>query len=304
MDLIRAEGLSRRFGAVEALSGLTVSVGKGECMGLLGHNGAGKTTAIKLLLGLIKPTGGRAEVLGRPAGDPAVRGRVGYSPETPHFYPFLTARETLHFFRKLSGLAPSAVDVEGILADVGLCDHANARVGSFSKGQVQRLAVAQALVGDPEILFLDEPSSGLDPAGRVEMRSLIGGLKRRGKTILLNTHILADVEQVADRVMILKQGRLAELYDQRATADSVGVLARVDSVTDSVLDDLRAMGLHLSYHEGRLALAGLTPGQEPAVVARLVEGGAQVYAFTPQRVSLEQRFMAIMGGGHRDGARA
>lgn len=294
-------GLSRRFGPVEALAGLDLAVRSGECVGLLGPNGAGKTTAVKLLLGLLRPTGGQAEVLGHPPGHPAVRGRVGYSPETPHFYPFLTARETLHFYRRLAGLPPTQVDVEGILALVGLAGAAGARVAGFSKGMVQRLAVAQALVGDPEILFLDEPSSGLDPVGRVEMRSLVRRLKAGGRTVLLNTHILTDVEAVADRVLILRAGRVAALHDLTRPA-AAGAVARVEGLSPAALDGLRRLGLTAAYAGDRLTLAGLAPGQEPEVVARLVADGARVYSFAPQQVSLEQRFLSAMEGGDGDAA--
>ena len=296
MDAIVTEGLSRRFGTLEALQGLNLTVARGECVGLLGHNGAGKTTTVKLLLGLLQPTAGRATVLGQPAGHPETKGQVGYSPETPHFYPFLSARETLHFFRQLSGLKPAQVDVDGILAEVGLKAAADSKVGGFSKGMVQRLAVAQALVGDPVVLFLDEPSSGLDPVGRIEMRSLIRRLKAAGKTILLNTHILADVEEVADRVAMLKSGRLAALHDLRVAA-TTGVSARVSGLIPDTLEALRSMGLFVACEGDRLTLAGLREGQEPDVVARLVAGGARIYSFVPQRVGLEQRFIDVMGGG-------
>ncbi len=288
--------LTHRYTRLEALKDLDLSVAPGECVGLLGSNGAGKSTTMKILLGLLRPTEGRAAVLGHPAGHQSIRGRVGYSPETPHFYPFLTALETLDFFRRLSGLTASAAEMEGTLAAVGLAAVAHVRVGGFSKGMVQRLAVAQALLGNPDLLFLDEPSSGLDPAGRVEMRSLIRRLKARGTTILLSTHIIGDVEEVADRVVMLKAGRLVDVCDLQ-TRSALGVTARVDGLRPETLEALRAMGLHASVEGETLQLAGLEPGQEPAVVARLVGDGARVFSFTPMRVSLEQRFLRVMGGG-------
>jgi ABC-type multidrug transport system ATPase subunit len=296
MNAIQATGLARRFGEVQALRGLDLAVAHGECLGLLGHNGAGKTTAIRLLLGLLKPTAGKAEVLGYPAGHSAVRRQVGYSPETPHFYPFLTARETLDFFRRLSGLKSGEADLQEILSRAGLDGAADQKVGGFSKGMVQRLAVAQALVGDPAVLFLDEPSSGLDPVGRVAMRTLIRQLKAAGKTIFLNTHIIADVEKVADRVAILKGGRLAAIHDLRQQDEAYGAEARVRGVTAGTLEALRAAGLSVACEGDRLTLAGLRDGQEPEVVARLVADGAQVYSFAPRRVSLEQRFLQVMEG--------
>jgi len=301
MDAIATESLARKFGEVEALRGLTLNVKAGECVGLLGPNGAGKTTTIKLLLGLIRPTGGTAEVFGCAPGHPNVRRRVGYSPETPHFYPFLSARETLRFYGKLSGLKPAQVDADGILRQVGLSDAADKQVGGFSKGMAQRLAVAQALVGDPELLFLDEPSSGLDPLGRVEMRSLIRQLATTGRTILLNTHIIADVETVASRVIMLKAGQLAAVEDLTHT-QALGVTAQVTDLKPAALDALRAWGLTVAYDGEQLTLAGLQDGQEPDVVARLVAGGGRIYSFTPRRVSLEQRFLEVMavGGEHHD----
>lgn len=296
MYAIRATRLSRRFGAKEALQELNLEVRAGECLGLLGHNGAGKTTTLKLLLGLMKPSSGQAEVLGHPAGHRSIRNRVGYSPETPHFYPFLTARESLDFYRKLAGLRPRQVDLDAILTTVGLAGASNSRVGGFSKGMVQRLAVAQALVGDPEVLFLDEPSSGLDPAGRVEMRGLIRQLRSKGKTIILNTHILADVEMLADRVIMLKAGRLAGVIDQHQ-GSQIGAVARVEQMRPEMLAGLRQMGLAASLEGEKLVIAGIAPGQEPEVAAYLVTEGARLYSFMPQQQSLEEQFLEVMEGG-------
>lgn len=197
--------------SVAALQKLNLTVQRGEIFGLLGPNGSGKTTTIKLLLGLINPTGGSAYVLGKPAGDQESRRSIGYLPEETYLYRFLNARQTLDFYGRLFNMnrAQRARAVEYYLDFVGL-DPAvrRRRIGTYSKGQARRVGLAQALLNDPELVILDEPTSGLDPLGTLEMKNLIKELKRAGKTVLLSSHQLADVEDVCDRVCILYRGRL------------------------------------------------------------------------------------------------
>ena len=197
--------------SVTALAGLNLTVKKGEIFGLLGPNGSGKTTTIKLLLGLINPTAGVAEVLGKPAGDQIARKSIGYLPEETYLYRFLNARQTLDFYARLFNMnrAQRLRAIDYYLDFVGL-DPAvrKRRLGTYSKGQARRVGLAQALLNDPDLVILDEPTSGLDPLGTLEMKNLIKELKRAGKTVLLSSHQLADVEDVCDRICILYRGKL------------------------------------------------------------------------------------------------
>jgi ABC-2 type transport system ATP-binding protein len=196
---------------VTALSDLNLTVKRGEIFGLLGPNGSGKTTTIKLLLGLINPTSGSAKVLGKDAGDQATRRNIGYLPEETYLYRFLNARQTLDFYGRLFNMnrAQRARAVEFYLDFVGLDPAARRRrLGTYSKGQARRVGLAQALLNDPELVILDEPTSGLDPLGTLEMKNLIKELKKAGKTVLLSSHNLSDVEDVCDRICILYRGKL------------------------------------------------------------------------------------------------
>ncbi len=206
-----------------ALDGFTFDVRRGEVFGLLGPNGSGKSTTIKLLLGLLRPTAGRLVVLGRPPTDVRIKARIGYLPEESYLYPFLTAEETLDFFGRLFGLpaAERRRRIDQLLEMTGLTAARRRRVGEFSKGMARRVGLAQALINDPDLVILDEPTSGLDPIGCRQMKELIRTLARRGKTVVLSSHLLADVEDVAGRIAILYAGRLqamgavAELLEER-----------------------------------------------------------------------------------------
>ncbi len=210
-EVLRAEGLTRVFKdfwgrpTVTAVDQVSFSLGGGEVVGLLGPNGAGKSTTVKMLLGLLRPTAGTCTVLGQAAGHAATQARVGYLPEESAFWPTLTARETLDL---LAGLTARPSDPAALLVRVGLTAAADRRVGEYSKGMARRLGLAQALLGSPDLLILDEPTSGLDPLGRREVKAMIGELAAAGTTILLSSHLLAEVEDVCDRVLVLLNGRL------------------------------------------------------------------------------------------------
>lgn len=197
---------------VRALDGLNLQVERGQIFGFLGGNGAGKTTTIKLLMGLIFPTAGTARILGSDIGDVGMHSRIGYLPENPYFYDYLTARELMMYFAELFGIEPAERKrrTEDLLTRVGLEEQAwNRQLRKFSKGMLQRTGLAQSLINDPEIVFMDEPMSGLDPVGRREIRELIASLREQGKTVFMSTHILSDIEVLCDRVAILRQGKLA-----------------------------------------------------------------------------------------------
>ncbi|MGB3240238.1 MAG: ABC transporter ATP-binding protein [Geitlerinemataceae cyanobacterium] len=214
-----AEGICKRYRTgfwlnrtIESLKGCSIEIYRGETFGLLGPNGAGKTTLLKILLGIVRPSAGQGTLLGYPLGDRRARYRVGYLPETPYFYDYLTAWEFLRFVAGLCEVPPGVQRqrIPELLDRVGL-DRSTARkkpLKQYSKGMLQRLGMAQALIDDPEVVFLDEPMSGLDPTGRYQMRETILALKAQGKTIFFNSHILADVEKICDRVAILARGEL------------------------------------------------------------------------------------------------
>jgi ABC-2 type transport system ATP-binding protein len=215
--IVRVEGLVKDFrpgfGLTKkrVLHGISFEVRRGEIFGFIGPNGAGKTTTLKVLMGLIRPSAGRAELLGHAASESEFRRQIGFAPESPYFYEFLTGREILAFYARLCDVEPASIGarVNEVLAQVGLAHAGDARLRTYSKGMLQRIGIAQAIVHDPSVIFLDEPMSGLDPVGRKEIRDLIVRLNAQGKTVFMNTHILSDVEMICDRVAIIVKGRIA-----------------------------------------------------------------------------------------------
>jgi len=193
-----------------ALQGLSLAVEQGETFGFLGPNGAGKTTTLKILMGITFPSAGSASILGKDYHDPEIKPKIGFLPEQPYFYDYLSASELLNYYAQLSGVsaADRAKRIGPVLERVGLGDAGNKQLRKFSKGMLQRVGIAQAIIHDPEVVFLDEPMSGLDPLGRHEVRELIQGLKDQGKTIFFSTHILSDAEALCDRVAIIHKGEL------------------------------------------------------------------------------------------------
>ncbi len=300
---IETVDLVKRYGRTVALDGLSMRVPAGEVFGFLGPNGAGKTTAVKLLLGLARPSSGQASLLGRPAGDREARRHVGYLPELFRYQAWLTGREVLAVHCRLAGLdrATWGPQIDAALDAAGISDRAGDRVGGYSKGMQQRLGLAVALLGDPAVIFLDEPTSALDPVGRLEMRGILHGLRARGTTIFLNSHLLTEVERVCDRVVILDHGRVVAAGPLADLLSEHHLRIRVTGL-DRPPGELLASFGPVSEADGFLELRGLDPERVPDVVATLVSAGGRVHAVEPRQATLEERFAQAVGGPRPDEA--
>jgi ABC-2 type transport system ATP-binding protein len=294
---IHTLGLTKRFGATLAVNSLSMTVERGEVFGFLGPNGAGKTTVVKLLLGLARPTGGEALVLGAPLGDRETRRQIGYLPELFRFQALLSAREVLRLHCRLMGLPKAAWENEArqALGTVGLLERGDDRVGTFSKGMQQRLGLGVALLGDPALVVLDEPTSALDPVGRHDVREIIRGLRERGSTVFLNTHLLAEAEHVCDRVAVIDKGTaiatgtLDELLGRHSR-----LRLRVGGLGESWWSDLGRFG-RWSREDEWVVVDGLDPSHIADLVDELVARGGRVEAVIPEHESLEARFLELLG---------
>ena len=302
MPVVEVENLRKVFRRgffrrkTTAVDGVSFTVEPGEVFGFLGPNGAGKTTTMKVLMGLIHASSGSAKVLGARAGDRVVKQRIGYLPENPYFYDYLSASELLHMVGRLYGLdaRERTKRADRLLDRLGLGHAKNRPLRSYSKGMLQRAGLAQALVGDPELVVLDEPMSGLDPIGRKEVRDLISSLRDQGRTVFFCTHILADANLLCDRVGIIVKGKLrevgplGELLSPRV--HHVDILWRCDD--EALREQLRAHegAQHEATSEGELSRCD---GRESAdaFIADLVGGGGRVIQVTPQRQTLEELFV-------------
>jgi len=292
--------LVKRYGRITALVGLSMRVERGSIFGFLGPNGAGKTTAVKLLLGLARPTAGDALVLGAPVSDGRAhreaRRRVGYLPELFRYQGWLSAREVLAAHGALIGVdrAARAHEIDQALATVGLADRADDRVQTFSKGMQQRLGLGVALLGRPELVVLDEPTSALDPVGRHDVREIVRGLRARGTTVFLNSHLLSEVEQVCDRVAVVDQGRVIAMgtLGELLRADTVRI--RATGLTGDARASLARGGFSLDGDGERFVARDVPEERVPALVEALVRAGARVHAVEPQHESLEERFLALL----------
>jgi ABC-2 type transport system ATP-binding protein len=295
VEAIRTVELSKRYGDIIALSGLTMTVPRGEVFGFLGPNGSGKTTAVKLLLGLARASSGEAWVLGRPAGSVTSRKRVGYLPELFRYQGWLSAREVLLLHCELGGLPRASWDQEtrDALVTVGLDGHGDARVATFSKGMQQRLGLGVAMIGDPELVILDEPTSALDPVGRHDARVIIRRLREHGCSVFLNSHLLSEVEQVCDRVAIVSQGRVLATgtINELLQGDVVRFrLAGLDAAGRAILEQHGPV----VDADGWVVVRGITEDDVPQLVTELVNSGVRVYAVEPSRQSLEERFLSLL----------
>jgi ABC-2 type transport system ATP-binding protein len=304
---IETEGLSKDFSVgfwrprpYRALHALTLQVAEGEVFGFLGPNGAGKSTTLKLLMQLIYPTAGDARILGRPVGDPATRRRIGFLAENPYYYDYLTAEELLAYFARLFGFRGAEVTarVTRVLDEVQLGAERRMRLRQFSKGMIQRVGLAQALINDPEVVFLDEPMSGLDPLGRRHVRDLILGLRARGCTVFFSSHILSDAETLCSRVGVLAQGKLvaAGPLSEILAFEVKGWELVMSGASDAIRPDLERLARVVTpLSDGRVMLQ-LAPDAEPdRVLAELTRLGARLVSLTPVRETLEDYFVQVVG---------
>ena len=273
---LTVRGLEKRFGSVQALRGVDLEVAEGELVGLLGPNGAGKSTLVKIAVGLVRPTAGSAEVAGAPAGSRDARAALGYLAELFRFPGWYTADEVLELHQRLAGSHGGEAERKRLLELVALADAATRRVDGMSKGMQQRLGVAQALIGEPRVLLLDEPTSALDPVGRRTVRLLLEQLRDRGVSVLLNSHLLSEIELVCDRVAILLDG------------------AFVATGTPAELS--RPRGVDLETDEGVHHVAGATREDAPRLVAEAVAAGRRVYGVSVLTSTLEDTYLEAVGG--------
>lgn len=282
---------------VRALDSLSLAVDRGQIFGFLGANGAGKTTTLKLLMRLIFPTNGSAQILGHDISDVSMHQRIGYLPENPYFYDYLTAREFLEYCAQIFGLraADRKKRAAELLARVNLDEKRwDTQLRKFSKGMLQRVGLAQSLVNDPEVVFLDEPMSGLDPVGRREVRDLIAALRDEGKTVFMCSHILSDIEVLCDRVAILKRGRLAQvgyLDELRRTSEAPNRMEIMASGTEA--EALRQFLPHsdITSTPGGIRLEIASEDEIEGVLAALRQAGGKVVSVQPIKQSLEELFL-------------
>ena len=299
---IEIKGLDKTYrGGVKALRDVNLTVDKGSCFGLLGPNGAGKSTLVKALLGIVRPTSGEAMLNGKSIRETRARVGVGYLPEGHHFPRYLTGRGVCAYFGRLAGLRGPELEreIDAKLSIVGMDEWADTRISKYSKGMNQRIGLAQALLGDPSIVFLDEPTDGVDPVGRKEIRDAIRGFADSGATIFLNSHILAEVEKMCDQIAVLHRGQVIEQGNVDSIKARVGgdqtktpVAFRTGTVPDTLWADLKrdgATSLDANRFEIQLDDQGVTP-----IVDRLRSANVEIYAIEPQGRDLEAAFIDLI----------
>ena len=302
MTAIETENLTKEYRIgflrkrVCVLSGLNLVVRRGEIFGYLGPNGAGKTTTLKLLMGLIRPTSGEARVLGKPLGDVKTKQQVGFLPEQPYFYDYLTGRELLNFYGQLVRLRRTdrKERIERLAQQLHIESALDLPLRKYSKGMLQRIGLVQALLNDPKLVLLDEPMSGLDPIGRREVRDLLLGLKEDGRTVFFSSHVIPDVEMVCDRVGILVSGRLVAQgsLDEMLEAKLASIEVTVSRVPREAVDDLDSLLIRKPLTRGeRLLLTVKDEAMLADLLARLAEQKACIHSIIPQRESLEEYFL-------------
>jgi ABC-2 type transport system ATP-binding protein len=294
-DVIQTQGLTKRYGTLTAVDRLTLGVRRGEVYGFLGPNGAGKTTTLRMLVGLVRPTSGSATILGTRPGSPDGLARIGALIEAPGFYPFLSARDNLRVMAMHAGTGAERVDT--VLEEVDLGDRAKDRFGTYSQGMKQRLGVASELLKDPDVLILDEPTTGLDPKGMAEMREFIRGLGDGGRTVLLSSHLMPEVEQVCDRVGVIHRGALVRegTVDELRGGRSLLVRAEPLEQASRLLESLPGV-TGVSTRDGAMSITA-DPAEASAINGALVAAGIAVSELRSERASLEDVFLELTRDG-------
>ena len=289
--VVQTEGLTKRYGDRLAVDDVSMTVRRGEVYGFLGPNGAGKTTTLRMMLGLIRPTAGTASVLGRPAGRPEVTERVGALIEGPGFFPYLSGRDNLRVLARARGLGLGVV--EDALERVDLADRADDKYKRYSLGMKQRLGVAAALMGDPELIVLDEPTNGLDPAGMQDMRALVVSLARGGQTVLLSSHLLAEVQEICDRVGVINGGRLLRESGVAELRGDARLRLRATPEDTALAAAVRAAGEHGVCRTPDGLELDLPADAAPGLVRDLVAAGADVHEIASVEKTLEEVFFEM-----------
>jgi ABC-2 type transport system ATP-binding protein len=297
---IETVGLRKTYGGTTVLHDLSLTVAPGEVFGFLGPNGAGKTTTVKILMGLVAPTAGTASIFGLPAGDREARRRVGYLPENFRFHDWLTGAGLLEFHGRLAGLSAEErrARIPEVIARVGLAGRGDEKIRNYSKGMTQRIGLAQAIFHRPDLVLLDEPTSALDPVGRREVRDLIRSLRDDGITVLLNSHLLSEVELVCDRAAIIDRGRVVRsgrLDDLLGAMSSIRVT--VDRVDSDLLDALNRHADVLTVDGTTVTLGVDDVEVAPQIATAVMRGGYQLYGLVPVHRSLEDVFIDLVEGG-------
>ncbi len=290
--VVETHGLSKRYGErIVAVDRLEMRVRRGEVYGFLGPNGAGKTTTLRMLLGLVRPSAGTALVLGARPGSPESLARIGSLIETPSFYPFLSARDNLRVLARYAR-APEA-RIEAVLEEVGLSSRARDRFRTYSLGMKQRLGIAAALLKDPELVILDEPTNGMDPAGVAEMREFVRALGRGRRTVLLSSHLMGEVEQICDRVGVISGGRLIRegAVDDLRGRESLWIRVDPLELAEGVVRALRGVD-RVARLDGGLRIE-VDPAAAPEINRALVAAGIAVAELRPERMSLERVFLEL-----------
>jgi len=296
--VIETFGLCKKYGVKTAVKDMTISVNEGEIYGFLGPNGAGKSTTIKMLTGLIHPTSGEGRVLGLPLGDVRARMRLGYLPELFRFQDWMSGNDLLDFHTMLYRLKKDPERNRRVLSKVGLLGQENFKVGTYSKGMQQRIGLAAALLPDPKLLLLDEPTSALDPIGRKEVRDIILSLKSEGRTVLLNSHLLSEVEAVSDSITIVNKGEVIKSGPMRELlTDKLTLIINAENISGGVIEDIqnRFNCTAAKTPEG-ITIKLQSRDTIPAITAALVECGTLIYEVKSQTTSLENIFLETVEG--------